>query len=106
MPATLGATTTVTNMWEDDNIEHAQSSGLLMMYFYHFWCPKMKPWSALMAHLGLLLTFVTLGCSGVMCPDKCVCDDQSLKHDCSDGDLEGIPIFFNPETKVLKVRCF
>ena len=63
----------------------------------------MKPWSALMAHLGLLLTFVTLGCSGVMCPDKCVCDDQSLKHDCSDGDLEGIPIFFNPETKVLKV---
>ena len=74
------------------------------MYFYHFWCPKMKPWSALMAHLGLLLTFVTLGCSGVMCPDKCVCDDQSLKHDCSDGDLEGIPIFFNPETKVLKVR--
>ena len=77
-----------------------------MMYFYHFWCPKMKPWSALMAHLGLLLTFVTLGCSGVMCPDKCVCDDQSLKHDCSDGDLEGIPIFFNPETKVLKVRFY
>ena len=76
------------------------------MYFYHFWCPKMKPWSALMAHLGLLLTFVTLGCSGVMCPDKCVCDDQSLKHDCSDGDLEGIPIFFNPETKVLKVRFY
>ena len=66
----------------------------------------MKPWSALMAHLGLLLTFVTLGCSGVMCPDKCVCDDQSLKHDCSDGDLEGIPIFFNPETKVLKVRFY
>ena len=64
----------------------------------------MKPWSALLANLGLLLTLVTLGCSGVMCPDKCICDDRSLKHDCSDGDLEGIPIFFNPETKVLKVR--
>ena len=73
--------------------------------YYHFWCPKMKPWSAFMANLGLLLTLVTLG-SGVMCPDKCVCDDRSLKHDCTDGDLEGIPIFFNPETKVLKVRFY
>ena len=66
---------------------------------------KKKPWpsKAIILNCGLLLlTFATLG-SGVMCPDKCICDDKNLKHDCSDSGLEGIPIFFNPETKEIKV---
>mgnify|MGYP001242916662 FL=1 len=41
---------------------------------------------------------------GALCPNKCHCDDQTLQWDCTDGDLEGIPHFANPEMKVLKAK--
>ena len=53
----------------------------------------------------LLIFLVSLSCAlGALCPDKCHCDDQTLQSDCTNGGLEGIPIFFNPEMKVLKAK--
>ena len=63
----------------------------------------MRPWALFVVGL-LLLTFATLGSGGMVCPDKCICDDIiNLSYDCTNSGLEGIPIFFHPETKELKV---
>ena len=91
-------------------LNNAYSSALMKFFWQHslIMGEKKKPWpsKAIILNCGLLLlTFATLG-SGVMCPDKCICDDKNLKHDCSDSGLEGIPIFFNPETKEIKVGPF
>ena len=62
----------------------------------------------MMKRFLLLIFWVTsLGVSlswGALCPTKCHCDDQTLQWDCTDGDLEGIPHFANPEMKVLKAK--
>ena len=51
-----------------------------------------------------LLTSWLSPCLGALCPDKCLCDDKTLTSDCTNGGLEGIPIFFNPEMKFLKAK--
>ena len=40
----------------------------------------------------------------VLCPDKCHCDVEAKIYDCTNSDLEGIPIFFHPGLRVLKAR--
>ena len=42
--------------------------------------------------------------SAALCPEKCHCDVEALSYDCTNSDLEGIPIFLHPDTKVLKAR--
>ena len=59
----------------------------------------------MMKRFLLLIFLVTISLSwGALCPNKCHCDDQTLQWDCTDGDLEGIPHFANPEMKVLKAK--
>ena len=62
----------------------------------------------MMKRFLLLIFLVTSGSVslswGALCPNKCHCDDQTLQWDCTDGDLEGIPHFANPEMKVLKAK--
>ena len=62
----------------------------------------------MMKRFLLLIFLVTSGnislSWGALCPNKCHCDDQTLQWDCTDGDLEGIPHFANPEMKVLKAK--
>ena len=42
--------------------------------------------------------------SAALCPKKCQCDVKTLNYDCTNSELEGIPIFLHPDTKVLKAR--
>lgn len=49
-----------------------------------------------------ILNIVKAGPS--LCPDKCECDVKGKIYDCTNSDLEGIPIFLHPEMRVLKIR--
>lgn len=61
-------------------------------------CKKMKTTS-----LFLLLLHWPLLAFGVgLCPPKCVCDKTAKSFDCTDSDLDGIPVWLHPEMKVFK----
>jgi Leucine-rich repeat (LRR) protein len=61
-----------------------------------------------MLRLGLTNLFflcsILIRLGSGLCPSQCKCDEARLRSDCSEGQLEIVPIFLNPRMKYLEAN--
>ncbi|KAK8397823.1 hypothetical protein O3P69_004550 [Scylla paramamosain] len=70
------------------------------------WVPAAPAWSSVIQGLqsvALVLVVTLLSPVGAFCPRGCVCDDQRLRSQCVNADLDVIPILMNPGTLELNL---